>query len=142
VLELIAGRAIFSLTIISTVKIARFFIAAWCAFSAYGGTIDFENSGDFTTPLGGSVVIEGFTFYVPGYSQYSYIGPITPGSCTCVSDGTTTLGVFNGTAVTISPVSGNPFSLTSFDLAGVLTAPTDRNVTSFEVIGNLAGGER
>jgi hypothetical protein len=116
-------------------------MVACCAFSAYGGTIDFE-TGAFDANAGASTTGDGFTFAVgtgPNGSG-SFIAGVNGSNCTpCIPDGTQALAVFNGATVTISQLSADPFSLTSFDLAGTFPG-SPRNVTSFEVIGNLAGG--
>ena len=112
------------------------------AVSTQAGVIDFE-TGSFIRNLGQTGISEGFTFTTTGSQPNAFIAvPVPSASCGtgCVSDGTNTLGAFNGANVAIAPVISTPFALASFDVAGTHASGSTRNATSIQVIGDLFGG--
>jgi hypothetical protein len=120
----------------------------WFLFSVYligfglstkANVIDFE-TGSFQLSSGQTGSLEGFNFTAGGLANAFLLAPA---SCipSCISDGTQTLGAFNGATVTIDPIlPGALFDLDSFDVAGTATSGSTRNATSIRVIGNLFGG--
>jgi hypothetical protein len=103
--------------------------------------IDFE-TGSFVRGFGQTGISEGFSFTTGGQSSSVITVPVNPTNCSpnCISDGTLTLGAFNGATVTIDPIIPGAFNLESFDVAGTAATGSNRNATSIRVIGNLFGG--
>ena len=110
--------------------------------SSQADVIDFE-TGSLLLGIGQTGSLEGFNFTTGGQSGSFIAAPVLPANCSpssCVSDGTQTLGAFNGANVTIEPIIPVLFALDSFDVAGTHSSGSVRNTTSMEVIGNLFGG--
>lgn len=123
----------------------RFLLSVlWFGFvvSTRANVIDFE-TGSFLLSLGQTGSLEGFDFTAGGQASSVLLAPVIAGNCipSCVSNGTKTLGAFNGADAIIDPIlSSYIFDLDSFDVAGTATAGSTRNATSIKVIGNLFGG--
>ena len=117
------------------------FMLLGSVIAARATTIDFE-TGSFVITTGNVGTLEGFNFTAGGPPGATIVVPITAGTnCgpPCVSDGTNTMGIFNDANVTMAPIGGEIFRLSSFDAAGTFMG-SSRNVTSLEVIGYLSGG--
>jgi hypothetical protein len=121
----------------------RWFLLLVCLLFGFGisinaNVIDFE-TGSFIRGLGQAGITEGFSFTTGGQAN-AFI--LTPASCipSCISDGTQTLGAFNGATVTVAPILPVLFAVDSFDVAGTASSGSTRNATSIKVIGNLFGG--
>ena len=110
--------------------------------SSQANVIDFE-TGSLLLGIGQTGSLEGFNFTTGGQSGSFIAAPVLPANClpgSCVSDGTQTLGAFNGANVTIEPIIPVRFALDSFDVAGTHSSGSVRNATSIQVIGDLSGG--
>src|SRR4029453_5335980 len=104
--------------------------------------IDFE-TGSFLLSVGQTGRLDRFNFTTGGQSSSFLVAPVPTNGCIpgCISNGTQTLGAFNGATVTMDPIiPGEMFALDSFDVAGTATAGSTRNVTSIRVTGNLLNG--
>jgi hypothetical protein len=108
------------------------------ALDATAETIDFEGTVGLAFP-GETIVVQGFDFSVPmapgGFVQIPGSNCLPP----CASNGTTTMGVFNGAQVVMSVNGGGLFDLFSFDGAGTFL-DSSRNVSILGVEGILAAG--
>jgi hypothetical protein len=105
--------------------------------------IDFESGLPFVLGIGQSAILQGFTFTTGGQPVSVLVAPLPAGNCqpACISDGSDTIGAFNGANVLIDPiVPGETFGLDSFDVAGTYKTGSNNNATSIKVIGNLSGG--
>lgn len=104
--------------------------------------IDFE-TGSFLLSVGQTGRLDRFNFTAGGQPSSFLVAPVPTNNCIplCISNGTQTLGAFNGATLTMDPfIPGELFALDSFDVAGTATAGSNRNATSIRVTGNLSGG--
>jgi hypothetical protein len=108
------------------------------ALDANADSVDFEGTSGLAFP-GDTIVAQGFDFAVPVALGAFVQIPGSNCSPPCASNGTTTMGVFNGAQVVMSVSGGGVFDLFSFDGAGTFL-DNSRNVSILGVEGILAGG--